>query len=164
MEARLRGLEAAERARVSMSESAAGGEGAGRGHELELARDHVVAEAAEPISEEMYMNLYREWAGKYGFGPDWYVLTPVGKVESNAGPHAVPAVDVGDLWRGRQQGRQTSWTPKTPYPPPATSETVGRRRTGTGPCTHTTTPTRTQRRSSPWRRRPAHDDSVGPYV
>ena len=37
------------------------------------------------------MNLYRASARDYGFGPDWYILAAVGKVESNHGENMGPS-------------------------------------------------------------------------
>jgi len=72
IEARLRELEAAERALISRSQPATGVGGASREHESELARDQVVAESVEPVSEGRYMDLYRASAREYEFGPDRY--------------------------------------------------------------------------------------------
>jgi hypothetical protein len=82
---RLHELEAAERARVSRNKAATGGGEASKQSEVELAQDHLVAEAVAPISGKEYMDLYRMSAREYGFGPDWYVLMAVGKVESEHG-------------------------------------------------------------------------------
>ena len=84
-EARLHKLEAAERARIQKSPAATGGGEVGSGYEREVARDEIVASAAEPTSRERYMELYKTSAETYGFGPDWYILAAVGKVESNHG-------------------------------------------------------------------------------
>jgi hypothetical protein len=84
-EARLHRLEAAERARVSKTKAATGGgEASGRPEDDDLA-------AVEPISEREYMKLYRESAGMYGFGHDWYILAAVGKVESDHGENMGPS-------------------------------------------------------------------------
>ena len=90
-EARLRSLKAAERARILRTSAATGGGEAGRGYELEVAREEIVAEPVEPISKRGYVRLYRESARKYGFGEDWYVLAAVGKVESNHGENMGPS-------------------------------------------------------------------------
>ncbi len=84
-EARLHKLEAAERTRIQKSPAATGGGEVGSGYEREVARDEIVASAAEPTSRERYMELYKTSAETYGFGPDWYILAAVGKVESNHG-------------------------------------------------------------------------------
>ena len=84
-EARLHKLEAAERARIQKSAAATGGGDVGSGYEREVARDEIVARAADPTSKERYMELYETSAETYGFGPDWYILAAVGKVESNHG-------------------------------------------------------------------------------
>ena len=84
-EARVHRLEAAERARVSKTKAATGGgEASGRPEDDDLA-------AVEPISEREYMKLYRESAGMYGFGQDWYILAAVGKVESDHGENMGPS-------------------------------------------------------------------------
>jgi membrane-bound lytic murein transglycosylase B len=84
-EARLQRLKAAERARIQKSAAATGGGEVGSEHELEIAREDIVATSVEPISNNAYMELYKASATKYGFGPDWYILAAVGKVESNHG-------------------------------------------------------------------------------
>ena len=89
--ARLRGLKAAERARVLRSRAATGGGEADRGYELELAYDHIVATEVNSISRKRYIDLYRASARKYGFGPDWYILAAVGKIESNHGESMGPS-------------------------------------------------------------------------
>jgi membrane-bound lytic murein transglycosylase B len=58
---------------------------------VELAQDHLVAETVAPISRKEYMDLYRASAREYGFGPDWYVLMAVGKVESDHGRNMGPS-------------------------------------------------------------------------
>ena len=83
--ARLRGLRAAERARVLEQRAATGVGEASRGDELRISRQEIFAEPAEPLSKRAYERLYRASARKYGFGEDWYVLAAVGKVESNHG-------------------------------------------------------------------------------
>ncbi|MBA2534795.1 MAG: lytic transglycosylase domain-containing protein [Rubrobacter sp.] len=89
--ARLRGLKAAERARVLRSRAATGGGEADRGYELDLAHDHIVATDVKSISRKRYTELYKASARKYGFGPDWYILAAVGKVESNHGESMGPS-------------------------------------------------------------------------
>jgi len=84
-EARLHRLEAAEKARIKQSEAATGGVEADSAYEREVAQEDIVASTVDTISTKEYMELYRESAAKYGFGPDWYVLAAVGKVESNHG-------------------------------------------------------------------------------
>jgi peptidoglycan hydrolase CwlO-like protein len=90
-EGRLHELEAAERARVQKSRAATGGEEASVSYELGLARDHIAATDVDPISRKRYMQLYRASASKYGFGPDWYILSAVGKVESDHGANMGPS-------------------------------------------------------------------------
>jgi peptidoglycan hydrolase CwlO-like protein len=84
-EARLHKLEAAERARIQKSAAATGGGEVGSGYEREVARNEIVASAADPTSKERYMELYKTSAETYGFGPDWYILSALGKVESSHG-------------------------------------------------------------------------------
>jgi peptidoglycan hydrolase CwlO-like protein len=82
---RLRGLRAAERARVLEQRAATGVGETSRGDELRISRQEIFAEPEEPLSRRAYERLYRVSARKYGFGEDWYVLAAVGKVESNHG-------------------------------------------------------------------------------
>jgi membrane-bound lytic murein transglycosylase B len=84
-EARLHRLEAAEKARIQKRAAATGGVGVGSGYEREVARDDIVVKDVGPTSQQSYMDLYRASADQYGFGPDWYVLAAVGKIESNHG-------------------------------------------------------------------------------
>jgi membrane-bound lytic murein transglycosylase B len=90
-EERLRELQAAERARISRDRAASGGGVVDKESELELAHDHLAAEAVEPISGSEYMDLYRVSARDYGFGPDWYILAAVGEVESDHGRNMGPS-------------------------------------------------------------------------
>jgi soluble lytic murein transglycosylase-like protein len=90
-ETQLRELRAAERARI-LEHRAATGVGVGRrAYELEIARDDIVARAVEPISQKAYRKLYKEYAKRYGFGEDWYVLAAVGRVESDHGANMGPS-------------------------------------------------------------------------
>jgi soluble lytic murein transglycosylase-like protein len=89
--ARLRELEAAERARIQRSRAATGGGTAGKGYQLGLARDSVFARPVAPLPRNEYMRLYKESAARYGFGQDWYVLAAVGQVESNHGQNMGPS-------------------------------------------------------------------------
>jgi peptidoglycan hydrolase CwlO-like protein len=82
---KLRGLRAAERARVLEQRAATGVGETSRGDELRISRQEIFAEPEEPLSKRAYKRLYRASARKYGFGEDWYVLAAVGKVESNHG-------------------------------------------------------------------------------
>ena len=88
---RLQELEAAERARILKSRAASGGGTAGRGHQLGVARNGIVARPVGPIPKKEYIKLYKESAKKYGFGRDWYVLAAVGQVESNHGQNMGPS-------------------------------------------------------------------------
>ena len=90
-EARLQELRAVERARILEQRAATGVGDEGRGYELRIAEEEIVAEPVEPISRKGYRKLYRESAEKYGFGEDWYVLAAVGKVESNHGESMGPS-------------------------------------------------------------------------
>jgi peptidoglycan hydrolase CwlO-like protein len=91
MQARLLELRAAERARILEQRAATGVGGRGRGYELRIAREEIVAESVEQISKKGYRKLYRKSAEQYGFGEDWYVLAAVGKVESNHGESMGPS-------------------------------------------------------------------------
>jgi membrane-bound lytic murein transglycosylase B len=91
MEARLQELREAERARILEQRAATGVGEIGRGYELRIAREEIVAEPVEPISKKAYRKLYRKSAKQYGFGQDWYVLAAVGKVESNHGENMGPS-------------------------------------------------------------------------
>jgi len=90
-EARLQRLRAAERTRIQKSAAATGGGEVDSEHELEVAREDIVATSVEPTSKNRYMELYKASATKYGFGPDWYILVAVGKVESNHGQTMGPS-------------------------------------------------------------------------
>ena len=75
-------------------------------HELEVAREDIVATSVEPTSEEAYMALYETSATTYGFGPDWYILAAVGEVESNHGQAMGPS-SAGAM--GPMQFMPTTW-------------------------------------------------------
>jgi peptidoglycan hydrolase CwlO-like protein len=105
-ESRLQRLRAAERARIKKSAAATGGGEVGIGHELEAAREDIVATSVEPTSEEAYMALYETSAATYGFGSDWYILAAVGKVESNHGQAMGPS-SAGAM--GPMQFMPTTW-------------------------------------------------------
>jgi membrane-bound lytic murein transglycosylase B len=105
-ETRLQRLEAAERARIKKSAAATGGGGVGSEHELEVASEAIVATSVEPASEDTYMELYEAAAATYGFGPDWYILAAVGKVESDHGQAMGPS-SAGAM--GPMQFMPTTW-------------------------------------------------------
>jgi soluble lytic murein transglycosylase-like protein len=91
-EAQLRELRAVERARILKQRAATGGGEVGRGYELRIAREEIVARPVGPISNKAYKKLYKQSARQYGFGEDWYVLAAVGKVESNHGENMGPSI------------------------------------------------------------------------
>ena len=78
----------------------------GSEHELEVAREDIVATSVEPASEDAYMELYEAAAATYGFGPDWYILAAVGKVESDHGQAMGPS-SAGAM--GPMQFMPTTW-------------------------------------------------------
>jgi len=105
-ESRLQKLEAAEKARIQKSAAATGRGEVGSEHELEVAREEIVATSVGPTSENAYMELYKASAANYGFGPDWYILAAVGKVESNHG-QAMGSSSAGAM--GPMQFMPTTW-------------------------------------------------------
>jgi soluble lytic murein transglycosylase-like protein len=88
---RLQELKAAERARILKSRAASGGVTTGKGYQLGVARNGIVARPVGPLPKKGYVKLYKESAQKYGFGRDWYVLAAVGQVESNHGQNTGPS-------------------------------------------------------------------------
>ena len=88
---RLQELEEAERARIQRSRAATGGGTEGKGYQLGVARDEIVARPVAPMPKREYVELYKEAAKEYGFGRDWYVLAAVGQVESNHGQNMGPS-------------------------------------------------------------------------
>ena len=88
---RLQELEAAERARIQRSRAATGGGTEGKGYQIGVARDEIVASPVAPMPKHEYVKLYKEAAKEYGFGSDWYVLAAVGQVESNHGQNMGPS-------------------------------------------------------------------------
>lgn len=94
LEGRIRELEAMEEAGLldppaSAPEGEPGEES--REEELRIAREEIVAEPVEELPLSGYRRLYKQAAEDYGFGPDWYVLMAVGKVESNHGENMGPS-------------------------------------------------------------------------
>ena len=83
--ARLQELRAEERARILQQRAATRVGETGRDYEERIAREEIVADPVEPISNKGYRKLYKKAAKQYGFREDWYVLAAVGKVESNHG-------------------------------------------------------------------------------
>ena len=86
-EARLHKLKAGEEARLRRTTAATSVQEAGSTHEREIAGKDIVVRSVDPGSRKEYMDLYREAADAYGFGPDWYVLAAVGYVETNHGQY-----------------------------------------------------------------------------
>jgi soluble lytic murein transglycosylase-like protein len=180
-EDRLHELEAAERARVSRSKAATGGGEASGRSELELALDHVVGEAVESISEEKYMNLYRESARMYGFGPDWYILAPVGKVEldhgGNMGPSSAGAMGpmqfLPSTWETSGVDGNGDGTANTMDPEDAIPAAAGYLKVGGAPqdwyralysYNHADWYRKKVLAVAEGYRRLAHNESVGPYI
>lgn len=94
LEGRIRELEAMEEAGLldppaSAPTSEAGEES--REEELRIAREEIAAETVEELPLTGYRQLYKQAAEDYGFGPDWYVLMAVGKIESNHGENMGPS-------------------------------------------------------------------------
>ncbi len=90
-EERLRGLKAAERARVLKSRAATGVAETEKDYELKLAQEDIIATDEQPMSKKEYMELYKASAREYGLGPDWYILAAIGAVESNHGENMGPS-------------------------------------------------------------------------
>jgi hypothetical protein len=94
LEGRRRELEAMEEAGLldpPVSAPASGTAGESREEELRIAREEIVVEPVEELPLSGYRGLYKQAAEDYGFGPDWYVLMAVGKVESNHGENMGPS-------------------------------------------------------------------------
>ncbi len=90
LERRIAELEAQEAAGLLDPPASGGGEES-REEELRIAREEIVVEPVEELPLSGYRQLYKEAAEDYGFGPDWYVLMAVGKVESNHGENLGPS-------------------------------------------------------------------------
>lgn len=97
LEKRIRKLEAMEEAGLLDPPASAPAsdpddpEEASREEELRIAREEIVVEPVEELPLTGYRGLYKQAAEDYGFGPDWYVLMAVGKVESNHGENLGPS-------------------------------------------------------------------------
>lgn len=90
LEKRIGELEAMEEAGLLDPPASGGGEDP-REKELRIADEEIVAEPVEELPLSRYRQLYKQAAEDYGFGPDWYVLMAVGKVESNHGENMGPS-------------------------------------------------------------------------
>jgi hypothetical protein len=170
---RLHELEAAERARVSRNKAATGGGEASKQSEVELAQDHLLAEAVAPISGKEYMDLYRMSAREHGFGPDWYVLMAVGKVESDHGQNMGPMQFLPSTWEtsgvdGNGDGAANIVDPEDAIPAAA-----GYLKVGGAPqdwymalysYNHADWYVKKVLAVAEGYRRQAHDESVGPYA
>ena len=75
----------------SLKPPASGGGDHSREEEDRIAREDIVVEPVDELPLSSYRRLYREAAEDYGFGPDWYVLMAVGKIESNHGENMGPS-------------------------------------------------------------------------
>jgi hypothetical protein len=94
LEEKVRELEAMEEAGLldpPVSAPASGTAGESREEELRIAREEIVVEPVEELPLSGYRGLYKQAAEDYDFGPDWYVLMAVGKVESNHGENMGPS-------------------------------------------------------------------------
>ena len=94
LEGRIRELEAMKEAGLLGPPASAPAEELGvnpREEELRIAREEIVVEPVEELPLSGYRRLYKQAAEDYGFGPDWYVLMAVGKVESNHGENMGPS-------------------------------------------------------------------------
>ncbi len=95
MEERIEQLEVAEEAGEIQLPPVSGNGNGGGGlrveQELDIAREEIVAQPVEEIPYKRYVQIYKAAAKRYGFAEDWYVLTAVGKVESNHGENMGPS-------------------------------------------------------------------------
>ena len=90
LEGKIRKLEAKQEAGL-LDPPASGAAGESREEELRIAREEIVVEPVEELPLSGYRRLYKQAAEDYGFGPDWYVLMAVGKVESDHGENMGPS-------------------------------------------------------------------------
>lgn len=113
IEARLRELEAAEKVGKLQKPVSGGGDKVAQERELGISlrfdesNDDTVLEPVRETSFERYKELYKQAAGEYGFGEDWYVLMAVGQVESGHGENLGPST-AGAL--GPMQFLPSTWS------------------------------------------------------
>jgi hypothetical protein len=86
MEERISQLEAAEEAGEFTQPPASGdGRSVAPEQEFQMTQEEIVVVPVEEIPYERYVQIYKAAAKRYRFAEDWYVLTAVGKVESDHG-------------------------------------------------------------------------------
>lgn len=105
LEQRIKELEARKRAGL-LDPPASGGGDHPEEEEARIAREEIAAESVEELPLSRYRQLYRQAARDYGFGPDWYVLMAIGKLESNHGENMGPSSS-GAL--GQMQFMPSTW-------------------------------------------------------
>lgn len=104
--ARLEARRLEARKEVDRSNPPASGGGEGSPEEARIASDDIVAEPVGTLPLARYRRLYQDAAEDYGFGPDWYVLMAIGKLESNHGENMGPS-SAGAL--GPMQFMPSTW-------------------------------------------------------
>lgn len=113
IEARLRKLEAAEKAGKLRKPVSGGGDKIDQERELGISshfdemKTDSVAEPVRETSFKRYKELYKQAAEEYGFGEDWYVLMAVGQIESSHGENLGPSTS-GAL--GPMQFLPSTWS------------------------------------------------------
>lgn len=113
IEARLRKLEAAEKAGKLRKPVSGGGDKIDQERELGISshfdemKNDSVAEPVRETSFKRYKELYKQAAEEYGFGEDWYVLMAVGQIESSHGENLGPSTS-GAL--GPMQFLPSTWS------------------------------------------------------